>query len=189
MNLDQQQAEEWRIIKDFPDYAVSDMGRVKRIKGNILNGSKNTNGYILVVLICNGIRKSKLIHRLVLENFIGPCPDNHQCNHKDGIKQNNSLPNLEWVTRSENMRHSYGMGLHPLRSGQENHNAKLKNNEAWLIKKLLSSGKIKQKIIAKMFRVTPETISYINCGMRFKKVECKDFEPNKRKRLLATGLI
>lgn len=51
------------------------------------------------------------MHRLVAEAFI-PNPDNKkEINHKDGIKGNNRLTNLEWSNRSENIRHSYALGL------------------------------------------------------------------------------
>lgn len=52
------------------------------------------------------------LHRLVAEHFIGdPLPKETDVNHKDGNKQNNSASNLEWCTRSENMKHAIRTGL------------------------------------------------------------------------------
>ena len=45
------------------------------------------------------------IHRLVLEAFVGPCPEGKECNHKNHERDDNELTNLEWVTRSENNKH------------------------------------------------------------------------------------
>jgi len=103
--------EEWRSIKDFPDYAVSNFGRVKSIKTNKIRVlSKNSSGYIKLNLYKNNKEYLKLVHRLVLKTF----GDDNNClfvNHKDGNKENNNISNLEWCTRSENMIHAYKNNL------------------------------------------------------------------------------
>lgn len=62
-------------------------------------------------LLNNGSHQKFRVNRLVLEAFVGPCPDGHESNHKDGIKSNNDSENLEWVTHSENVQHAYRLGL------------------------------------------------------------------------------
>lgn len=75
-------------------------------RGNKLKPSITVAGYLAVSCQHNGIRKASLAHRLIAEVFI-PNPENlPEVNHKDGVKTNNSLENLEWVTKSENMLHS-----------------------------------------------------------------------------------
>lgn len=66
----------------------------------------NVLGYRQVKMYSNGKRKSVYVHRLVAEFFI-PNPDNKpEVNHKNGIRDDNRIENLEWVTHEENMIHS-----------------------------------------------------------------------------------
>ena len=103
------------VFKDIAEftglYQVSDHGNVKSLIGEdkiILKPSINPGGYYNVVL--KG-RKTRRIHRLVALAFI-PNPNNlPEVNHKDGIKTNNKLNNLEWTTSSKNQKHSYRLGL------------------------------------------------------------------------------
>jgi len=104
-------------IKDFPDYFVHSDGYVisrklskerRLIGGKCGGGSRN---YAQVTLRHNGVQSSPLLHRVVAEHFIPRQDGKNQVNHKDGNKLNNCVDNLEWVTATENMRHSVGAGL------------------------------------------------------------------------------
>lgn len=93
-------------------YQISNQGRVKSLYTNkILKLSLGGRGYYLVKLAKNGIKKTFSVHRLVIKQFI-PNPDNKgDVNHINGIKTDNRIENLEWMTRSENMLHScYTLG-------------------------------------------------------------------------------
>ena len=99
--------ESWKDIEGYEGlYQVSSFGRVKRVTtGRILKGSKDSIGYLLVILYKNNIGSTKKIHRLVAEAFI-PNPDNKpQVNHIDEDKTNNIVSNLEWMTAKENSNH------------------------------------------------------------------------------------
>lgn len=98
--------EQWKQIKDFPDYYVSNIGRVKSLKRKtpiILRQSEYSNGYLFVLLYNKERKKSYSVHRLVLETF-NPVDNMEflQVNHKDCNRKNNILENLEWLTPKEN---------------------------------------------------------------------------------------
>lgn len=100
------------VIKDFPDYIITDTGEVFSCNYHRCGKAKiikqHLRGkYLCVRLYKNKLSYNKLVHRLVAETFI-PNPENkEQVNHIDGNKLNNNLSNLEWSTRSENMKHAY----------------------------------------------------------------------------------
>lgn len=99
--------EEWAQIQE--KYQVSNLGRVKNPKGRILGGSTHNDGYRFVTIK----EKQIPIHRLVAQAFIKNEYNKPFVNHIDGNKMNNSVTNLEWVTQSENIRHSYENNLQP----------------------------------------------------------------------------
>jgi hypothetical protein len=109
--------EEWRTVIDFPDYSVSNMGRVKRItKGKRLpSGHIMSPHFVLGYPSLSLCRKSKQshvkIHSLVAKAFIGPLQPGMTVNHKDGLKTNNDISNLEYLTRQENNLHAQRMKL------------------------------------------------------------------------------
>lgn len=112
--------EEWRPIEGYEGlYEVSNTGRVRSVdryvkskgesywlrKGKMLSPGKDTYGYLFVILTCNGKRKAINVHRLVAKAFIEN-PDNlPQVNHKDEVKSNNCVENLEWCTAKYNNKY------------------------------------------------------------------------------------
>ena len=154
----------WKSVKNFPNYEISNRGNVKSYKGifsRILIQTVSTgHGYCQVTLCERGRKPQCLVHRLVLEAFIGPCPSgNYEANHKDGIKINNKLSNLEWTTRSKNCIHAAQTGL-KIYTGIMNPKAKLRNEEVIEIRRLAKLG-IKQILLAKMFKLSEGNVSMI----------------------------
>jgi hypothetical protein len=113
--------ERWLPIPGWEDiYEVSDLGRIKRVAahrttrwpvGRITKGAATRQGYVSAVLTFRGRQWSTYAHRLVMAAFAGPCPPGQQVNHINGVKTDNRLENLEYVTPSENTRHAVRLGL------------------------------------------------------------------------------
>ena len=111
----------WKAIKGYEGiYEISNTGKVRNLRrddknrtypGKILKPGRTKNGYLFVLLSVNGVTKNCMIHRLVAETFLHKVDENLEVNHIDGNKENNSVTNLEWCTRSYNLKHSIDNGL------------------------------------------------------------------------------
>jgi len=101
-----------KLIPNYPNYSVTKDGNVINNKTNReLKRGIDSGGYCRVGLFNKGKVKFFLIHRLVASAFLNNLENKYEVNHIDGIKTNNNLLNLEWATRSENMKHAYKIGL------------------------------------------------------------------------------
>lgn len=96
----------WEVVAVNPNYEVSDLGEVRNIKTGHVLKQKLRNGYAAVNLSNEGVVTTYNVHRLVAEAFLSNSDKKEQVNHKDEIKTNNSLPNLEYVTPKENIKYS-----------------------------------------------------------------------------------
>ena len=105
----------WKSISGYERYyEISNIGRVKGVerfvkhpdggllKKNVkyLKSSSNGTGYMRIMLSKDGLRKEYYVHRLVMEAFVGK--NSLHINHKNGIRDDNRLENLEYVTIREN---------------------------------------------------------------------------------------
>lgn len=109
----------WKPVVDYEGlYEVSNLGRIRSLprkgtKGGILRPGKVRKGYHQVSLTRGMRGNPQRVHRIVAQAWI-PNPDNKpQVNHKNGIKSDNRVENLEWMTNLENMRHAIANGLNP----------------------------------------------------------------------------
>jgi hypothetical protein len=107
------------IFKDIPGYEglyqASPSGKIRSIlssKPRILKANQDRCGYLYYGLYRNGKSKSLKEHRLVAVTFIENAGGKEEVNHKNGIKTDNRVENLEWNTPSENILHGYKHGLH-----------------------------------------------------------------------------
>lgn len=154
--------EEWKQLKNYPDYLVSDKGRVKSfkyLKSKILKSHSNKvkrsleSPYMRLILRLDGKSVNKYIHRLVAETFIGEIPKTHQVDHIDNNTVNNNLSNLRIITIAENAG----------KKGENNIKSKLSNKDVLEIrKKALKKGRQGNiHEIANAYNVTEGTIYHV----------------------------
>lgn len=99
----------WKPIKNFENYEVSNLGRVKNIKTQYIRDLRNvssSNGYANVYLRNNGIGKSFDVHRLIAEAFCKKTKsaERLEVDHINGNPLDNRASNLQWITHSENLK-------------------------------------------------------------------------------------
>lgn len=111
------EAEEWRPVAGFPDYEVSNLGRVLSHKGGVAHLLKpfdKRGGYLEVNLCRDSIKHRHSLHGLVAEAFHGPRPAGAWVLHNDGDPKNNIASNLRFGSPSENCYDAVRHGVHPM---------------------------------------------------------------------------
>lgn len=167
--------EQWKTIDGFPDYMVSDQGRILSTKHDnhrVLKQCLRSSGYLKVGLCKteNGevTAKTMDVHRLVASAFIDNPEQKSEINHKNGIKTDNRVENLEWCSRLENMTHAALNGL--TASGENHWKAKLTEADVLEIIEILSWNEFTQQEIADEYGVSSHAISDIKNGKRWSSV-------------------
>ena len=166
----------WRDVVGYEgNYQVSNYGRVKssyRGLNRILRPTVNPDGYIYFRLSLQNNLKGKLAHILVATAFIDNPKNKIQVNHIDGLKWNNYVENLEWVTPSENQYHAYRTGLRKEPQGEERYNAKLTSKDVYFCRRVYKprDKKFGVNALAQKFGVTPTAMSKIIRGKTYKNV-------------------
>ena len=157
--------ENWKIIQEAPEYAVSDQGRVMRIspdrmgrgRGKILATPLNDKGYKCLNLHIAGKQRLKRVHVLVCDAFNGlrQSPKDH-CRHLNGDKLDNPADNLKWGTCRENQADTMAHGR--IKRGEDR--SFLTEHQVRFIK----SSSMKQADLAAMFGCARTTVSSIKNG-------------------------
>ena len=130
----------WKSISQFDgNYEASSLGRCRSTEkvitksngitykrvSKVLKPALQVDGYLKCAFSFNGKLITRPVHRVVAETFINKPEIYLEVNHIDCNKTNNSIENLEWVTKSENIKHAYKNGLLKAKKGSLNGNSKL----------------------------------------------------------------
>lgn len=168
---------EYREIPGWPGYRVGDDGSVwSRMKlgrpgglGSVWRQRKPSKakayGHCYVVLSMDGVSATFLIHRLVLEAFVGPCPPGMECCHNNGNSSDNRLANLRWDTSKSNKADMVRHGTSA--RGELAPWSKLTESQVIEIRRLCDSGLVSQYQIANLYGVKRPLISKIALRKRW----------------------
>ena len=162
----------WADIEGYEGlYQISHLGRVKSLarviyktdgtiqtfKERILKTTLDTKGYVICNLSKEYKCKTFRVHRLVANMFIPNLNNKPQVNHINGIKADNRVSNLEWVTNSENQKHAVKLGLKEGFKGIEHNLVKLTEEQVLEIRE----SNLTQRKLAKKYNINQSTISMI----------------------------
>ena len=162
-------------IPDFPEYWITGDGRVWSTPRTDRFGRKRGNAWLKLGHTPSGYVKVWLsgrtlsVHRLVLETFVGPCPEGMEACHNNGVRTDNRVENLRWDTHSANSQDAIKHGTHPGflskgrtdRKGAANRCNKLTEQQVRQLIYICRTGLFTQKEVAAQYGVTPATVSSI----------------------------
>lgn len=186
LSLEDIEGEVWKDIVGYEGfYQASNMGRVKSLeridcrgqhrKCKILRQAFDEDGYLISTISKDKKRHSVRWHRIIYQAF-NPTSDNTLAvNHKNGIKTDNRICNLEWCTNYENVLHALQLGLRNAK-GERNNFAILNNSK---VLEIFHSDK-KNSVLAKEYNISILTIQRIKTGYQWGSVTGKTYTPKKR---------
>lgn len=163
---------------EVPGYHVTKDGDVfsRRVKGpkirlgdtwfKLKPPSDNFGRKILILKDLDGQKKNFKVHRLVLQAYVGPCPEGLECCHNDGNPSNNKLENLRWDTKQNNVKDKRRHGT--ILSGEKAGSSKLKEKDIIDIKTLRETTDLSYSKIGKIYNVDGSTIYKIVKNKRWK---------------------
>jgi hypothetical protein len=172
----------WKNIEGYEGfYQISNLGNVKslcRLVGNhsgfkkllkekILKTHISKTGYFVINLKINSKRKTFKLHRLIAYSFIEKIKGKEYINHINGIKTDNRVENLEWVTIKENNYHAIKTGLKK-DSGINNSRSKLNESDIVYIR----NSNLKLKELSNIYKIDASTISKIKLRKTYKDLLC-----------------
>jgi hypothetical protein len=143
----------------------SSRGRGEKFGVRVLKGRPNDKGYLRVTLCRDGVKRDEYVHRLVLLAFQGPPRDGYEAGHLNGVRSDNRIENLSWVTGTENASHRILHGTAP--SGERHGGRKITAAQAAAIRAKCSAG-MAQRVVAGEFGISQSQVSHIARGLQWR---------------------
>jgi hypothetical protein len=131
------------------------------VPGRILKDGPSPSGHRMVCLCREGTSRSRLVHHLVMEAFVGTRPEGMECRHLNGVPHDNRLSNLKWGTPKENQADRIGHGTS--NRGSRHGMSKLTADQVRAIRRMSRSGAT-QPELASAFSVSETNIRHILSG-------------------------
>jgi transposase len=138
------------------------------------------DGYVRITLTQDKKKTFYQVHRLIALTFIENPENKPQVNHKDGIKENNFVNNLEWATEKEQQQHALDTGLRTSMKGGDHFNAVLTDDLVVEIFKKYSTGNYKLYDISEEYGVSISTIQLIISGKTWKHLNLGSYKKRDR---------
>lgn len=171
-------SEIWKDIPDFPDYQVSNMGRVRRITPRrgapnpptLMKTNLRPTGYSYIILRQRKKQKRMLVSRLILMAFVGRPFQGAFAAHINGNPRDNRLENLYWATVMENQadKERHGNVVRGVRVGR----VKLNDEKVKEIRQQAAFSKLNYQDVGERYGVDRKTIRLIVQGRTWRHVEC-----------------
>ena len=151
---------DYGVVESLDHKVIYSNGRYRIQKGRVLKQQKTYKGYMRICLTKGGVKFNTSVHRLISIAFIPNPLNKPQVNHKNGIKNDNKIENLEWCTNSENQIHAIKNNLIKHNVGEKHHMAKLSNAEVYNVRQLHKTGWT-NKELAEDFNISQTAMSNI----------------------------
>jgi hypothetical protein len=166
--------EKWKAIPDFPLYEASNMGNIRSYQKrngrpcpHVLKPTPNGKGRLRVFLARDGIIHTLQLHRLILETFVGPCPEGQEACHNNDNCQDNRIENLRWDTPEANRADQRRNNKYC--RGEDRPEAKLTEAQVVEIRTRFANGEKAQKL-ADEYGICRDGIYHIKAGYVWKHV-------------------
>lgn len=137
----------WKKLVDYSDYEYSNLGNLRSLnykrtgQKRILKPAISRDGYLKTMLKNdNGKYVTIAIHREIMKSESNKPTIKHEVNHINGIKTDNRPENLEWVTHSQNCKHSFDIGIQKPKRGELNGMAKLTKEDVEFLRNKKKTG-------------------------------------------------
>jgi hypothetical protein len=157
-------------IAEFPTYSIDQQGQIVNKRGHIMKPQLDRHGYYKLQFQIGRTCHHRYVHRLIAIAFL-PNPEGKPViNHRNGVKTDNRIENLEWCTQGENLIHKYrALGQTPIH-GEAHSGSKLTNAEVIEIRKALTAPTVNLSAIARKHGITPNVITGIRDGKKWKRI-------------------